>query len=499
MHEGRFVIFVGPTGLGKSLVYIATAQLTGERTLVLTSTNALLEQIMEDFGDLCSAIKGKSNYRCRKLGGGFTCDRGPCNFGNSCGYKDSGCAYFDKVREAQKADIVVTNYAFWIYNNKARIAGGGDESSGLGDFGLLVCDEAHDSPNKVADAYTVTFNTRNEIEAYLLQTFSWSGEKRDVLGWVREARGEVDRVYKEAKGGHKTERTFQAAQAKRKLQEAAAILNNDPDGTNVIVVPDKKWGKLRIAVAWPFSRSHDVLFRDIPKVVFTSATVRNKTVQMLGVEDECALFEYPHIIPIHRRMLFHIPTIRLNFRTKDIEMRKWLTRIDQIIKPRLGLNGIVHTGSYARKNLVMKSSKYTAHMISHGRGDVVKVLEEFKLSALFPEGKKILVSPSMTTGYDFPNDFARWQVIGKIAYPDTSDPVTKERCNRDDDYGPYIAMQTLVQTVGRIVRGASDWGESFIIDDNIGWFLGKYGHFAPEWFTGSFKKLRGVPQPMTFD
>jgi Rad3-related DNA helicase len=499
MCSTRFMTFVGPTGVGKSLIYIAAAVASGERTLVLTSTNPLLEQIMEDFGDLCVPIKGKSNYRCRQLGHDITCDKGPCNYGQSCQWRDSGCKYFDQVRKAARAEIVITNYAFWIYNNKARLGAEEGEQGGIGDFGMLICDEAHDSPNKVADAYQVTFSTRNEIEKYLLQTYSWKEDRRELSGWVREAKYEVEGLYKDAKAAGRTERTFQAATAKRKLKECSEILNSDGSGSNTVVVADKKWGKLRVAVAWPFDRSMQVLFRSIPKVVFTSATVRSKTVEMLGVDiEECTLVEYPHIIPIERRMLYHIPTIRLNFRTKDIEMQKWLTRIDQIAKPRLGTNGIVHPVSYARRNMILKASKYSSRMMSHGKKDLAEVIEQFKSYPFHADDGRILVSPSVTTGYDFPGDTARWQVIGKIAYPDTSDPVTKERCKRDDEYGPYVAMQTLVQTVGRIVRGADDWGESFIIDDNIGWFMQRYDRFAPGWFTGSYRRLTGVPQPMEF-
>jgi Rad3-related DNA helicase len=499
--DSRFNALVCPTGFGKSLMYICAAILSGERTLVLTSTNPLSHQLMEDFGDLCVQVKGKANYRCRKIGYGVTCDKGPCQYGIGCQWKDGGCPYFDQIRRAMGAQIVITNYAFWIYNNKARLVAD-EQDSPIGDFGLLVCDEAHDCPDKVADAFTVRFSRRSDVEKYLLQGYGWEADDQKVLTWARQARVEAHRIYQEAKREDRLERAFQATGAKRKLKEVIEMIAGDtggfeagnPSGSNIVIVPEKKWGVLRVALAWPFDRAREVLFRDIPKIVFTSATVRPKTTGMLGVkEGECRLMEYPHIIPQERRVLYHIPTIRLNYRTTDVEMRTWLTRIDQIMKGRLDRNGIIHTVSYARRDLLLKRSKYVDRMVTHNRKDASEVIERFK------EGRgRTLVSPSVTTGYDFPDDTARWQIIGKIAYPDTSDPITKERCKRDSEYGPYVAMQTLVQTVGRIVRGAEDWGESFIIDDNVKWFIYKYGMFAPDWFTGSYKGLTGVPSPMEF-
>jgi ATP-dependent DNA helicase DinG len=481
--DHRFFMPVSPTGSGKSLAYITAAVLSGVRTLVLTSTNALLAQLLGDFGELAVGIKGKSHYRCKALGHGATCDKGACNYGGSCHLKDGGCPYWDQVRRAKSAGIVITNYAFWIYNNRAN-----PDTDVLGEFGLLVCDEAHDAPDRVADAYTVRFSVKNHVERYLLQPYDWVSDHRSVSDWATRAIPEVERQYKEARAAGHVERTFQAVTAKRKLKE---VIEMCASPENVVIVPEKKWGVLRVAVAWPFDRAGKVLFRNIPRVVMTSATVRMKTAGMMGIGSgsggDVVMTEYPHVIPVERRMLYHVPTIRVNYRTTPIQMRTWMMRIDQIIRSRTELNGIVHPVSYARRNLIIKDSKFTGIMMTHDTKTAMDTVARFKR-----ERGHVLVSPSVTTGHDFAYDTARYQIIGKIAYPDTSDPITKERCNRDPDYGPYVAMQTLVQTAGRIVRAADDWGESFIIDDNIKWFMPKYGHFAPDWFLGAYQSLNGV-------
>ena len=131
--------------------------------------------------------------------------------------------------------------------------------------------------------------------------------------------------------------------------------------------------------------------------------------------------------------------------------------------------------------------------ITHRRGDVEGQVEMFKRA----DPPAVLVSPAMATGFDFPGDVCRYQIIGKLAYPDTRNRITKARSKGDVDYGAYIAMQELIQAVGRAVRDKEDWAESFIIDDNVGWFMKRYGRtFSPFWFREAFVKQAMVPVAM---
>jgi len=109
----------------------------------------------------------------------------------------------------------------------------------------------------------------------------------------------------------------------------------------------------------------------------------------------------------------------------------------------------------------------------------------------------VLVSPAVTTGFDFPYDAAEYQIIGKIAYPDTRNRITKARCDADPEYAPYIAMQQLVQTCGRATRAADDFSENFVIDDTFGWFMKRYHRFAPQWFKESVVSRIFPPDPQT--
>jgi Rad3-related DNA helicase len=106
----------------------------------------------------------------------------------------------------------------------------------------------------------------------------------------------------------------------------------------------------------------------------------------------------------------------------------------------------------------------------------------------------VLVSPSFSTGWDFKWDLAEWQILSKIAFPDTRGKVMQRRCADDRTYSNYIAAQDLQQSAGRIVRSEEDRGMTLIIDDSWSWF----GSIASEFLAKSFKVRREdeLPRPL---
>jgi Rad3-related DNA helicase len=249
--------------------------------------------------------------------------------------------------------------------------------------------------------------------------------------------------------------------------------------------------EVKFSPVWP-AHYAERLFVGIPTVLMLSATVRPKTAHLLGVSDaDMDFHEYDSSFPLSLRPVYHVPTVRMNHRTDDYGLRLWLSRIDQIIGARLDRKGIIHTVSYDRRSFVMTHSEHIDVMMSHSSENTTYTIEQFKRA----QAPKVLVSPSVSTGFDFPEDFCRYQIIGKLGFIDTRNKLSAARCESDPDYSPYIAMQQLIQACGRGVRSVTDWCESIIIDDNIGWFLKKYKRFAPRWFLQAYKALPTLPDP----
>jgi Rad3-related DNA helicase len=483
--------------------------LRGGRTLILTSTKALQKQLLQDFGSIgLVEIRGKNSYPCKENNEKTGCDKGVCNFGMRCHYRGSGCYYYDALNKANRSNLVITNYAYWLTMNLH------DRVGGLGHVDNLILDEAHSAPDHLSDA--LTFHLGNNEIGSLVGT-SVPTAKKGLSTWVDQVLHKAHLLYDEV--CEAARQNYDYVDTASQLSTVLTKLTWLQRACNSPQWMVRYQKGVKYSPIWPKEYAEKYLFRKARKVFMTSATVRPKTLEMLGLDteltgesdkelkgevfrakltleggftDKCLFEDFPSTFPLSNRLLWYVPTIRLNYRTKPQEMKVWLARIDQIIGPRLHQKGIVHTVSYKRRNYVSNNSDYSPYMTVHGRDDLQHAVTLFRTS----RPPDILVSPSVVTGYDFPYDQCRYQIIGKVPFPDTRDPLLKERVKKDPEYTAYIAMQQLVQACGRGVRAEDDYCQNIIIDDSIKWFMWKYKDFAPRWFRESYRVGNTIPGVM---
>jgi Rad3-related DNA helicase len=230
---------------------------------------------------------------------------------------------------------------------------------------------------------------------------------------------------------------------------------------------------------WPYRYAGE-LYRDIPKVLLMSATLTEKGLDLAGVPaDNREFLSVPSHYPADLTPVSHVNTIRVNYRSTTEDLRQWVTRIDQIIDRRLDRKGIIFTVSYKRRDFLMTESRHGAIMVSHSTGDVIQAVDQFKRAS----APRILVSPSVTSGYDFPGRQCDYIIIGKVPYPDTTPKSVRARQEEDPEWASYIAMQTIVQESGRGTRSPGDSCEVMVVDDNWRWFWPKNNQHAPQWFN----------------
>lgn len=492
----RFPAHALPTGSGKTLTAITYAVLTGKRTIYLTSTKGLADQIIREFGEVGVVdVRGMSNYPCDALIEGVwpdqlqywrmtqgskqpTVEDGPCHAGSPCARKDAGCGYYDAVKRARAAKIVVTNYSFWMASNLW--------SEGLGDFDLMVCDEAHEVPDEIAGFLKVEFKKWDlDLLGYGDHWPKPGATLADWGAWARSLWTVADR---------KAALFFSVASKKREYRRMTDIRRRLEviRGMEDDWIPEPIDGGWSFEPKWPKSHAESTLFLGTPMVIFMSATVRPKTLDLCGIPaTDSEFFEYPSSFPAGRRPVIHIPTVRVNFRTTPSEMKWWAARIDQIINGRMDRKGIIHTVSYERAKYIYLNSEHHEIMLLPSGRDTRTVVEAFK--ARYPPA--ILVSPAVSTGWDFPYEACEYQIIGKLAFPDTRSAVMSARTEEDKDYAAYLAMIQLVQASGRGMRAADDICETIIVDDNVGWFMSKYRGFAPDWFLKAMSRRDMIPTP----
>jgi len=490
----RFLGMSIPTGSGKSLSSLLLSKLSEARTVILTATKGLQAQYNHDTKQLGGAVVvGQNNFPCILVNDRLTADEGPCHDGIPCAVREQ-CPYRVQLKKALDANLVITNYAYWLAQTNF--------SSGLGDFGLMICDEGH-SVFGAMENYLTIFLSRLDIKSLGIN-FPESPDQWNVWqSWaevsVPIAADAANRIEQEIKSyrsknqpvpSHisRTYRTTNGVYAR--LKRLSSV------GEQWVI--QKTYHGYRFVPKW-VSNYSEHLFGKVPKVVLMSAILSHRSADYIGVPSNGsrAWIEMDSHFPPENTPIWHIPTARINYRTDDYGSTIWCSRIDQIIQRRLDRKGIVFTVSYERAKMLLSRSRFKDIMFTHSTGDVIQVVEKFKKAP----APAVLVSPSVTTGYDFPMDISghgvpQYIVIGKIPYPDTRDLVTKARHEDDKDWTSYMAMETLVQSCGRMTRSENDLCEVLAVDDNFKWFIYKFSHFAPAWFRARIKgSLETVPNP----
>lgn len=460
---------VVPTGGGKSLCYMTAAVLLPGRTLILTSTKGLQDQLSSEFGDYISVVKGQAAYRCRVSG--YPCSHGPCHWGYRCPIKDNGCEYYDSIRRANASSIVVANYSFWFAN----------DPEALGRFDMLVCDEAHDSVEQLLGSLSVSIR-RDDVAR--MSQFPAPGKGMNYyLAWGHILAQRVeDRISdRKKRGATEDPEAVRLLTLKYKIERLKRVRHDN-------WIAEHKGNAIEFEPIWPGKLSESFLTRGIPRILFTSATVTRKTMDLLGITGY-TYTEYPSYFPVNNRPIYYIPTVRMDHKAGPAEISAWLARIEQICAARPDTKGIIHAVSYDRCKRIYHTSSHKSRMMTHDSDTTHLIVERFKEST----EPKILVSPSVVTGFDFPYDTCRWQIISKIPFPDGRSEVMKARTKIDPDYGSYLAVQSLVQACGRGMRAPDDNCEVFVIDNHWEWFSSKYKGLFQNWFLQACKRVTIIP------
>lgn len=505
-----YVALCLPGGSGKSLVAVALAKLFDARTVILTSTKGLQDQYLRDFGLIRTAarvlsrlgqrprgvmvdIRGKANYHCAE-------HDVSCADGERMGcrrFGTSSCEYSDALAIAASSELVVTNYAMWMSAGE----------SFRENVDLLILDEAHLAPEELARHLEVVI-AQEDLESL--------EDESGVPFWTECPRSENPRAWDSyASWFGRTAKSL--ADGRRAQIRERGLLDGDIEFIRQCDALREKLANIRLYAAyavvdqerlrrqtlWRFNPIEPGHFAQAKllapvapaqKTVLMSSTITPKTLSLLNLKpDRYEFREWPRVFPANRCPVYHLPTVRLNHRTSESDLRRWLEQIDRIIESRLDRKGIIHTVSYQRQQYLLANSRFSQYFLANTTDpdspSAAEVVEQFRGRS----APAILVSPSFSTGWDFPYEQAEWQIITKIPFPPVVSKVMKARVERDKSYPSYLAMQELVQASCRGMRSADDRCETFIIDDNIAWFLHQNRKFAPAWFQ--VRKVASLPKP----
>jgi len=487
-HHGsqRFLGLSVAAGSGKSLNAILAAKMLGVRTCILTATKGLQDQYMQDVSQVGGVnVKGRNNFKCT-LVPTLTCDDGPCHEGVSCSYRQSGCPYYEQLDKALSSNLVVTNYAYYLAQTQF--------GSGLGEFGLLVCDEGHLAFGALENHLGIHLS-HMDVEH---MGISMPRRETDWTVWQQWARSNKPAALSTARKLDQDIRKLRTAgqsvpgslsKSYRTARSVALKLSSMDSASGRWVVEGRRhgWG---FTPVWVY-RYGNLLYQETPKVMLMSALLSKKTMGVLGVGDDYGWVSAGSSFESSNTPIYHISTTQVNHHADDYQLVIWLSRIDQIIQRRLDRKGIIFTVSYKRADLIVRNSRFSQYMMTHSTNSVMDVVRKFRVA----DSPCVLVSPSVTSGWDFPE--VDYIIIAKVPYPDTTGPVMKARKEEDGDWPAFLAMETLINESARGTRSSSDKCEVMIVDDSMLWFIRKYRDFAPSWFMERYRgSLPVVPEPL---
>lgn len=510
--DKRFSCYNIPTGGGKSILASMAGRVLGGRTLILTATKALQDQIFERDKLTDVDIRGQQNYEClavrpygplsdygNRYGAPVSVDRGPCHVGVHCWMKFNGCTYFEEVRRARETTgVISSNYDYWLALGKSVRDGRAEEQ--LGKFDLLICDEAHDIVNKVCSSLQIKL-PRVEISNLLgLQPLPVNAPVDRWRNWAAGALvgwgDEMDRLSGALRGSYIDSDTIDEYKT---MQQIGLSLEQISELAGDWIVGESWRGEaITFDPVWPTSYTEQLLFRGIPKVVFLSATITPKALDVIGTEKSAREFvEYQSSFPLARRPVYILSdknTPRVDFRMSEHDEWLWIELIDAFIGKRveLGRKGIIHCVSYARMERIKQLSKFRKLFITNSDSSETRdAIDKFKKSS---DG--ILLSPSVSTGEDFPDDECRWIVVAKLPFNNSKDPIAKRREQLDKGHGGFEMMTRLAQSVGRGMRSMTDWCEAVVVDAHSHWAMNAFEQHAPKYFRQAWRWTRTLPAPL---
>lgn len=488
---GPHDLLVAPTGFGKSLTYLTLAMLTGSRVCILTATRSLQDQLMADYADPIGLVdvRGQSNYICNaasdpstglgmffRRGRHYTVRDAPCTRGIRCSLKDSGCSYYDRIREAASSQLVVTNYDFW-FRNRSR----------LGRFDWLILDEAHLAPSELADF--MSFRVTSEHRRVLKHAMPSGEDLSDWKVWLEWAVGFLQT---------KVEADSDPPQSLLDLRRDIERLESIVGQGDWVIEHDGKGGVAFDCVS-PSDFGSTYLYSGVARVLLVSATVNAMTAKALGMPEGIRQWEAASSFPVNRRPVYPVRgAVRLNFRSSEGEKRMWSNLIDRILDSRPDRKGVIHTTSFERARYILAHSRHAKRLVLNDSSSTAPTIKRFTSSSL----PLVLVSPSVTTGWDFPMSTCEFQIIGKIPFPDLRSKAAKIVNKRNPMWSGYSAAQTIVQASGRGMRSAEDQCETFIVDGNFDWWWHANQKFTPGWWQeavqwAELSRLPAPPSPLS--
>lgn len=502
------VLLEAPVGSGKSAVAVTCAKYYGS-SHILTPRKSLQDQYMEDFFEEDIALmKGRGAYPCtwnssknkgvyaqtvkvikegrpiQILPGQRTCDKGECKNdgkaymdctgdewtpGGELIPGDTPCPYNVALGQAQSSRAVVHNLHSFIF--QTYFANRFDERA------IIVIDECHEIEGIVRGFAEVKFRLPVVVEEEEIPTREDCATLEDWGRWFERF---ADKFSDRERVDGTTEREdFLDTIAKMVLfsesfgEEFVMDWEHGEDGrsTRFVFIP-KNIGHLVEKYLLSYGK----------KRLLMSGTIYNKKLfcQKNGLkEDETCFMRIGSTFPLETRPIYFKKDYQVDTSHKnwDLNFSDMVEKIEKIMNVFDDVKGLIHTPSYIASSTLYNALRHTGRVLMHTKDDFGMKLEEF-----YEHPKpKVFLSPICQQGVDFKYDRARFQIILRVPYANTTDPFVEYLVKEDFPSYNYQALVIFGQQIGRVNRAEDDFGATILMDERFGQFLQRNRNVLPKW------------------
>jgi Rad3-related DNA helicase len=434
-----------PVAAGKSRIALTIARWVKQQTRILTPTNILVEQYLQDAPHL-NHIRKKDTY---------SCSISRSEVPESCAqvYKDNGgrhcvaCHYVDKVRAAKLAKQGVYNY----YTHVALKLPGP----------VLIFDEAH----KVIDAM------RN-FAAKRLWKF-----QHDYPDWVRT----YGTLHKWVIG------RCQQLPGNKVLQQLKEDLENGSTRYLVKRGMEDYRGEERDCISLlplDVSQESPILWPKAEKVVLMSGTISHKDIESMGLHRKRVCYiDLPSPIDATSRPVHFTPVAPMGYATQGASLPKMAEWIRTALATNPG-KGLIHA-TYSVAEKLRELLEDEPRLRWHDETDKIEVYQAFRDT----KEPVVLVASGLYEGVDLYGTDYQWQAITKIPYPSLAEPAIKFKAEKDSTWYQWETLKSIIQACGRICRGPDDYGITYILDTNWRrlYDAGRKTNLIPQWWQEGYR------------
>lgn len=490
------VVIAAPTGLGKSACGVAVCEwskqlpLEGESGGYYVVTQKLLQdQLTKDFNSgkfhgTGATIKSAVEYPCPKY---KNCGLGSRATIKCYCRKEQTCTYQAEKAIFLSSSTAITNYSYIFAEHKY--------AQQLPKRKVIILDECHNLERQL-----IRFNDVR-IGPELIE--EWGLDIPDIpeLNSLREFIRWIEQVYEpelklqsetilslanENNDDQFAKKAVDMDQHLCKLHRAVKLMKTEPSNW-VFWSEETKTGKLDY-ISRPLDASpyRSELVDEMGSLrVYMSAFPGTKKIfcRSLGLDpDEVAWINLRSSFEPKNRPVVMGFAGSMSRRNVDSTMPSFLKLTKTILQSHAQEKGVIHCNSYKLGQQIMEHFRGTPEgkrlLFPQNAKEREKIFDEH---SKFAE-PTVIVTPSMTEGYDFYGDLASWQIIAKCPYPHLGDAQIAAKKEQDGEWYALQTIMTIIQATGRICRSESDRGITYVLDADFMMLWDRHSEMFPEWY-----------------